>query len=115
MVVIHTGIFGSINVFVNTITDHYMLQGLLFIAIIYFFQDIISLPFSIYSTFVIEERFGFNKTSTGLFISDKIKGYALFIVLGTIIISPILYLFNEYATYGWLIACLLYTSPSPRD
>jgi STE24 endopeptidase len=86
-----------------------MLQGLLFIAIIYFFQDIISLPFSIYSTFVIEERFGFNKTSTGLFISDKIKGYALFIVLGTIIISPILYLFNEYATYGWLIAWSLLT------
>ena len=109
MVVIHTGIFGNLNDFVNAQTDHYMLQGLLFIAIIYFFQDIISLPFSIYSTFVIEERFGFNKTSTGLFISDKIKGYALFIVLGSIIISPILYLFNEYATYGWLIAWSLLT------
>ena len=96
MVVIHTGIFGNLNEFVNAQTDHYILQGLLFIAIIYFFQDIISLPFSIYSTFVIEERFGFNKTSTGLFISDKIKGYALFIVLGSIIISPILYLFYEY-------------------
>ena len=109
MVVIHTGIFGNLNDFVNSQTDNYIFQGLLFIAIIYFFQDIISLPFSIYSTFIIEERFGFNKTSTGLFISDKIKGYALFIVIGLIIISPIFYLFHEYSTYGWLIAWSLLT------
>ena len=102
--VIHLGIFGVLNEFVNLQTNHFILQGLLFISIIYFFQDIISLPFSLYSTFVIEEKFGFNKTTVGLFISDKIKGYAIFIVMGSIIITPILYLFHEYENFGWLIA-----------
>jgi len=86
------------------------LRGLLFIAIIYFLQDMISLPFSIYSTFVIEERFGFNKTSAGLFIADKLKGYGLFVILGSIIVSPILYLFYSYPIYGWLIAWSLLTA-----
>ena len=102
--VIHLGIFGVLNDFVNLQTNHFILQGLLFISIIYIFQDIISLPFSLYSTFVIEEKFGFNKTTVGLFISDKIKGYAIFIVMGSIIITPILYLFHEYENFGWLIA-----------
>ncbi|MBT6019083.1 M48 family metallopeptidase [bacterium] len=107
--VIHLGIFGVLNDFVNLQTDHFILQGLFFIAIIYIFQDIISLPFSLYSTFVIEEKFGFNKTTFGLFISDKIKGYAIFIVIGSIIITPILYLFHEYENFGWLIAWSLLT------
>ena len=109
MIVIHTGIFGYLNDFVNAQTDHYLFRGLLFIAIIYFFQDIISIPFSIYSTFVIEQKFGFNKTTIGLFISDKFKGYAIFIVLGSIIIAPILFLFHSYPIYGWLIAWSLLT------
>ena len=109
MIVIHTGIFGHLNDFVNAQTDHYLFRGLLFIAVIYFFQDIISIPFSIYSTFVIEQKFGFNKTTIGLFISDKFKGYAIFIVLGSIIIAPILYLFHSYPIYGWLIAWSLLT------
>jgi len=107
--VIHLGIFGVLNEFVNLHTNHFILQGLLFISIIYIFQDIISLPFSLYSTFVIEEKFGFNKTTVGLFISDKIKGYAIFIVMGSIIITPILYLFHEYENFGWLIAWSLLT------
>ena len=107
--VIHLGIFGVLNDFVNLQTNHFILQGLFFIAIIYIFQDIISLPFSLYSTFVIEEKFGFNKTTFGLFISDKIKGYAIFIVIGSIIITPILYLFHEYENFGWLIAWSLLT------
>ena len=109
MIVIHTGIFGHLNDFVNVQTDHYLFRGLLFIAVIYFLQDIISIPFSIYSTFVIEQKFGFNKTTIGLFISDKFKGYAIFIVLGSIIIAPILYLFHSYPIYGWLIAWSLLT------
>ena len=109
LIVIHTGIFGHLNDFVNAQTEHYLFRGLLFIAVIYFFQDIISIPFSIYSTFVIEQKFGFNKTTLGLFISDKFKGYAIFIVLGSIIIAPILYLFHSYPIYGWLIAWSLLT------
>ena len=110
MIVIHSEIFGLLDQFVRGQSDSYILQGLLFIGIIYFFQDIVSLPFSIYHTFVIEERFGFNKTTLNLFIIDKIKGYAIFIVLGSIIITPILYFFHVYGDIGWLIAWSILTA-----
>ena len=110
MIVIHSDIFGLLDQFVRGQSDSYILQGLLFIGIIYFFQDIVSLPFSIYHTFVIEERFGFNKTTLNLFIIDKIKGYAIFIVLGSIVIIPILYFFHVYGDIGWLIAWSILTA-----
>ena len=110
MIVIHSDIFGLLDQFVRGQSDSYILQGLLFIGIIYFFQDIVSLPFSIYHTFVIEERFGFNKTTLNLFIIDKIKGYAIFIILGSIVISPILYFFHVYGDIGWLIAWSILTA-----
>ena len=110
MIVIHSDIFGLLDQFVRGQSDSYILQGLLFIGIIYFFQDIVSLPFSIYHTFVIEERFGFNKTTLNLFIIDKIKGYAIFIVLGSIVITPILYFFHVYGDTGWLIAWSILTA-----
>ena len=110
MIVIHSDIFGLLDQFVRGQSDSYILQGLLFIGIIYFLQDIVSLPFSIYHTFVIEERFGFNKTTLNLFIIDKIKGYAIFIVLGSIVITPILYFFHVYGDIGWLIAWSILTA-----
>ena len=110
VIVIHSEIFGLLDQFVRGQSDSYTLQGLLFIGIIYFFQDIVSLRFSIYHTFVIEERFGFNKTTLNLFIIDKIKGYAIFIVLGSIVITPILYFFHVYGDIGWLIAWSILTA-----
>jgi STE24 endopeptidase len=81
----------------------------MFIGVIYIFQDLISLPFSLYNTFVIEQKFGFNKTTLGLFIIDKIKGYAIFIVLGSVVITPLLYFFHVYSEIGWLIAWIILT------
>ena len=66
---------------------HPVWGGLLFMGILYFIQDIISLPFSIYHTFVIEEKYGFNKMTPSLFIKDKLKGYLLLAILGTIILG----------------------------
>ena len=109
LVVIHSDVFGMLDHYVRLQTENYLLQGLLFIGIIYFIQDIISLPFSIYSTFVIEEKFGFNKTTHNLFIIDKLKGYCIFIVLGSIIITPLLYFFHTYSEIGWLIAWSILT------
>jgi STE24 endopeptidase len=102
LIVIHSDIFGVLDQYVRIQTENYILQGLMFIGVIYIFQDIISLPFSLYNTFVIEQKFGFNKTTLGLFIIDKIKGYAIFIVLGSLVITPLLYFFHVYSEIGWL-------------
>ncbi|MEC7856021.1 MAG: M48 family metallopeptidase [Candidatus Neomarinimicrobiota bacterium] len=104
LVVIHSDVFGILDQYVRIQTENYILQGLLFIGIIYFFQDIISLPFSLYNTFVIEQKFGFNKIKPGLYFFDKIKGYGIFIVLGNTVITPLLYFFHVYSEIGWLIA-----------
>ena len=107
LLVIHTGIFGYIDTMARSFSDNSVVHGLVFFGIIFLVNDIINLPFSIYNTFKIEEKYGFNKTTPALFISDKLKGYGLTIVLGSAIIVPVLYFFNAYANNGWWIAWLI--------
>jgi len=109
LIVIHTGVFGFLDEFVRTKTSHPILSGLLFFGIIFFINDLINLPFSIYGTFVIEENYGFNKTTPKTFITDKLKGYGLTIIFGSLILGGILYFFNAYGENGWWIAWLLMT------
>ncbi|MEC8915723.1 MAG: M48 family metallopeptidase [Candidatus Neomarinimicrobiota bacterium] len=109
LVVIHTGLFGVLDQFVRVQTNQPILAGLLFFGIIFIIQDIISLPFSIYSTFVIEEKFEFNRTTPKIFVIDKLKGYALTVILGSAVIVPILFFFERFGPRGWLIAWGLVT------
>ena len=109
LVVIHTGLFGVLDQFVRVQTIQPILAGLLFFGIIFIIQDIISLPFSIYSTFVIEEKFEFNRTTPKTFVIDKLKGYALTVILGSAVIVPILFFFERFGTRGWWIAWALVT------
>ena len=109
LVVIHTGLFGVLDQFVRVQTIQPILAGLLFFGIIFIIQDIISLPFSIYSTFVIEEKFEFNRTTPKTFVIDKLKGYALTVILGSAVIVPILYFFERFGPRGWWIAWGLVT------
>jgi STE24 endopeptidase len=78
--------------------------GLAYIGILIFFKTILSLPFSIYSTFVIEERFGFNKTTSKTFVLDMMKGLGLGILLGGSLLAGILTFFTYIDQYAWLYA-----------
>ncbi|HEX6983208.1 MAG TPA: M48 family metallopeptidase [Balneolaceae bacterium] len=78
--------------------------GLAYIGILVIARSVLSLPFSIYSTFVIEERFGFNKTTPKTFVSDLLKGLALGIVLGGPLLAGILAFFTFIDQYAWLYA-----------
>lgn len=78
--------------------------GLAYIGILILFKTILSLPFSIYSTFVIEERFGFNKTTPKTFVLDMLKGLGLSIVLGGPLLAGILAFFTFIDQYAWLYA-----------
>ena len=71
------GGFGVLDTFVRSLGQNTIVTGLLFIGILLLLKLVISLPFSLYSTFVIEEKFGFNKTSPGLFFKDLIKSIFL--------------------------------------
>ena len=110
LAVIHTGVFGLLDEFVRSHSTFTITSGLMFFGILFFVNDIINLPFSIYGTFVIEEKYGFNKTTAQTFLSDKFKGYGLTIVLGSLVIVPVLYFFDSYGPNGWWIAWLLITA-----
>ncbi|MCL4126537.1 UNVERIFIED_CONTAM: hypothetical protein GTU68_028912 [Idotea baltica] len=72
-------------------------------------SDIITTPFSFYKTFVIEERFGFNKTTKKTFWLDKIKGWFMMAILGGLIISAIIWFYQSTGQYFWLYAWALVT------
>lgn len=70
---------------------------------------LLDLPFSVYSTFVIEERFGFNRTTIKTFIVDMIKGGLLGLAIGTPLIWVILWLMEKAGEFWWLYAWLVWT------
>ena len=98
-----SGGFGVLDSFVRTTGWSSIGCGLLFIGILAGGKFIISLPFSIYSTFVIEEKFGFNKTTPKLFALDLIKSILLSIALGIALLSAIFWFLESAGPLAWLI------------
>ncbi|MBI4302748.1 MAG: M48 family metallopeptidase, partial [Chloroflexi bacterium] len=79
-----------------------IVSGLLFTGILLFAYSLITLPFGIYATFVIRERFGFNRTTPLTFVADRVKGMLLAIGLGVPLLAGVLYLFQYAGRYAWL-------------
>ena len=78
--------------------------GLIFFGIIMIGSDLIQIPFSYYKTFVIEEKFGFNKTTIKTFFFDKIKGWVMMIILGGGILALIIWFYQITGNHFWLFA-----------
>ena len=85
-----------------------ILLALAFFGILFIASDILGLPFSLYKTFVIETKFGFNKTTPKTFILDKLKGYALGVIVGGALLSLLLWLMISiginFWAYFWVVA-----------
>lgn len=81
-----------------------ILLALMFFGILGFASDVLSTPFSIYHTFVIEEKFGFNKTTPRTFVLDKIKGWLLAVVIGGGMLALIILIYTATGKWFWLIA-----------
>ena len=96
---------GGFNWFDQVVTGWNLVPvvtGLLYIGILLFAYSLIKLPFDIYSTFVIEERFGFNKTTRRTFLLDMLKGFILALLLGGLLLAGILALFQYVGIYAWV-------------
>lgn len=98
--------FGYIDSLVRTWTEASTWQSLLFFGVLAFASDFISLPFDIYKTFVIEQRFGFNKSTPLVFFQDKLKGYVLTIFIGGGVLSVLLLLLEKMGAYFAPVAVL---------
>ncbi|EEZ80617.1 MAG: Zn-dependent protease [uncultured Candidatus Thioglobus sp.] len=92
------------------LTDNILYLGIGFIISLMIIGSLIDLPFSIYRTFVLEQRFGFNKTDSKTFVVDLFKEISLTLVIGLPLIYAVLYLMGEMGEYWWLYVWLVLTS-----
>lgn len=83
--------------------------GLIFAGLLMLAFQVFHLPFSVYRTFVIEERFGFNKTTPRTFVLDILKGWGLVVVIGGILLILVLWFFEKTGSWAWLYCWLAVT------
>ncbi len=95
------GWFGAIDTWIGAFGYAPLVNSLLFFGLIFVVSDILSLPFDYYSTFVIEEKFGFNKTTLGTFFSDKLKAYVLSLLVGGGLLLVFLWMIHSMGPHFW--------------
>jgi STE24 endopeptidase len=96
------GGFQVLDVYVRSWSLGPIASGLLYIGILLAGQALLRLPLQLYSTFVIEARFGFNQTSLATFCADRLKGMGLAIVLGGALLAGVLAFLMYAGPYAWL-------------
>jgi len=87
-----------------------LVSGLVYIGSLTLASSLLGLPFRLYSTFVIEARFGFNRTTVGTFASDLLKGLVLGVVLGGLLLAVVLLFFEWAGPLAWLWCWLAATA-----
>ncbi len=98
------GGFALIDSLAWSFTEHPVLLALIFFGVLALAADILGLPFSVYATFVIEERFGFNRTTVKTYILDKLKGLLIGAVIGGGLLALVVWIHMATAQWFWLIA-----------
>jgi STE24 endopeptidase len=102
MSILVLGGFGWLDNFLRNYITQEIPLALAFFGATILVSDIITIPFQLYDTFVIEEKYGFNKTSIRTFVVDKLKGYALGAIIGGLLISILLYLIQSIGDNFWI-------------
>ena len=96
--------FDIVDKIARSFSNNNIVIALVFFGIIMIGSDIIATPFSFYKTFVIEEKYGFNKTTKKTFILDKLKGLLMTGVLGGGILALIIFFYELTGVYFWIYA-----------
>jgi len=96
------GGFNLVDEFARGFNKGPILTGLIFAAIIMLGTQLLGVPFAAYRTFVIEEKYGFNRTSVKTFIQDRIKMWTLGALIGGIIFAGVIWFFRELGSFAWI-------------
>ena len=102
------GGFGWLDALARSLASGEVTAGLVFLSAIFLGQSLLSLPFSVYDTFVIENRFGFNRATPATFIMDRVKGLLLAAVIGLPLAAAVLWIFGNVG-HAWLWAWIVLT------
>ncbi|XCN71483.1 MAG: M48 family metallopeptidase [Candidatus Electrothrix aestuarii] len=103
------GGFNTVDLLARSVGWGSISTGLLFTGMVILLSFVLGLPFSLYSTFVIEERFGFNKTTVKTFFLDLLKGVLLAILIGGPLLAAVLWFFEITGTLAWIYCWLAVT------
>lgn len=98
------GGFGWLDAWVQDLTAEPVLQSLLFFAVLFLASDVLAIPFDYYQTFVIEERFEFNKMTRVTFWMDRLKSLGIGVLIGGGILWLIRWIYQLTPDYFWLLA-----------
>ncbi len=101
--------FAVVDEFARSLSQSESVIGLLFFGILAGASGLLNLPFSIYDTFVIEQKFGFNKMSPKLFVSDLVKSLLLSAILGGALLWFVMWIFEKTQTDFWIYAWITVT------
>ena len=107
VVALTQGWFGSVDSWSRGLTSNSILISLIFVGALSIISWLLGLPFSIYSTFVIEERYGFNKTTPLTFIQDTIKGAVVSLVIATPLLAAVVWFYQRFGSGFWIYAWAL--------
>ena len=103
---LYLGIYGWVSDYFVMNYENYFIQSGLFFLSFFLLNTIVSIPFQYYSTFYIEEKYGFNKTTLKVFVTDRIKGILLSILIGGLILFIALFIYkkieNNFWVYLWI-------------
>ncbi|WP_319503595.1 M48 family metallopeptidase [uncultured Draconibacterium sp.] len=99
--------FALVDGWAWSFTGNAILAALIFFGIIMFASDIINIPFEIYDTFKIEEKYGFNKTTPKIFVFDKIKGWLVSALIGGGLLALVIFIYQLTGSMFWIYAWLV--------
>lgn len=106
IIFILVGGFNFVDLFARSFGYGEIGTGLIFVTILMFLLEIIQIPFSAYSTFVIEEKYGFNKTTIKTFVTDIIKNLIITLIIGLPVFALVILFFIKYESVAWIYASL---------
>lgn len=102
MIMLLAGGFGWVDGLLRGYIENQIVLALVFFAALAIASDILTIPFQLYSIFVIEEKYGFNKTTVKTFITDKLKGYLLGALIGAPLIALLIYFIQVIGPNFWI-------------
>lgn len=120
IIVIKSGLFGTLYHFLDFLKLGDISQGIVYFSLLLILSTLIDIPFALYNHFYLEQKYGFNRMNLSLFFMDKIKEIFISILLSSLLIFIIMYIWKLYPAKAWIIAfaitsivifCLQYLAP----
>lgn len=102
IIFLFAGLLGIYDRWIASLTDSFILGGILFFLILYLAQSILDIPFSLYQTFRIENRYGFNTMTARLWIDDFLKSTGISVVLISLVMAGMFFLIQLSPRWWWL-------------